>query len=58
MIKDTEMFCNQEFACQNDLNMPGWIKTGIRLCSRQSDACLCCKHPGELVIFHVYIRCY
>ena len=35
--------------------MPGWIKTGIRLCGGKSDPRLCCKHPGEFVIFFSFI---
>ena len=31
--------------------MPGWIKTD---CIIQSDPHLCCKHPGEFVIFSCF----
>ena len=35
--------------------MPGWIKTGIRLCGAQSDPRLCCNHPGEFVILICFL---
>ena len=35
--------------------MPGWIKTGIRFLAVQSDPHLCCKHPGEFVIFSCFL---
>ena len=34
--------------------MPGWIKTVKDCASVQSDPRLCCKHPGEFVIFSCF----
>ena len=42
------------FVIKNLCVKMGWIKTGIRLCGVQSDPRLCCKHPGEFVIFSCF----
>ena len=45
MIKDNKMFCNQESR----------VKMSKTCLAGQSDPRLCCKHPGEFVIFYMFL---
>ena len=35
--------------------MPGWIRQASDCSAVQSDPRLCCKHPGEFVIFSCFL---
>ena len=55
MIKDNKMFCNQESRVKISKTCLAGYRQASDCAAVQSDPRLCCKHPGEFVLFSMFL---